>query len=269
MTLLARDPDTETHPDPHPNPHPILTVNRHPNPRTLDRTIIVLDEKTMVHLRARRSADKTGLAQEEARHHLHSPRSQKLFRQVLNTIGVLVHLEGDADALVLEHVKDSHYNCLVRKGAGYERPKAPSTGKKAHCLTPEQQGCFDELLRMGMEENHARALSTILTMGDAEHKRRRDERGTSAGSKRAKAPSTGKKAHCLTPEQQGCLDQLLRMGMEENLAREAAETCSHSTVTAAAFCLEEETRERVRKDVKVRSPRRTRHHHTHPTCLSP
>ena len=71
-----------------------------------------------MHLRARRSADKTGLAQEEARHHLHSPRSQKLFRQVLNTIGVLVHLEGDADALVLEHVKDSHYNCLVRKGAG-------------------------------------------------------------------------------------------------------------------------------------------------------
>ena len=206
MTLSAWDPGTETHPDPHPNPHPILTVNPHPNPRTLDRTIIVLDEKTMVHLRARRSADKTGLAQEEARHHLHSPRSQKLFRRVLNTIGVLVHLEGDADALVLEHVKDSHYNCLVRKGAGYERPKAPSTGKKAHCLTPEQQGC---------------------------------------------------------------LDQLLLMGMEENLAREAAETCSHSTVTAAAFCLEEETRERVRKDVKVRSPRRTRHHHTHPTCLSP
>ena len=117
MTLSAWDPGTETHPHPHPNPHPILTVNPHPNPRTLDRTIIVLDEKTMMNLRNRRQAGRTGLAQEVARHHLHSPRSQKLFRQVLNTIGVLVHLEGDADALVLEHVNNNHYNCLVRKGA--------------------------------------------------------------------------------------------------------------------------------------------------------
>ena len=229
----------------------------------------MLDAETMAFLRARRGAEETGLTQEAARHHLHSPRSPKLFRQVLNTIGVLVHLEGDADALVLEHVADCHYNCLVRKSAGSKRPKAPTMGKKVHGLNAEQQGCFDELMGMGLEENHARALCTTLTMGDAEHKRRRDERGTRAGSKRRKASSTGKNAHGLTDEQQGCLDKLLRMGVDGELAREAAVTCSHSMELAATFCLEEEKREQVRKDVKVRSPRRTRHHHTHPACLSP
>ena len=95
--------------------------------RTLDRAIIVLDGRTMLGLRNRRNANAAGLRGEVALHQYHAPQSKKLFHKLLNTIGVLLHLETDEDALVLEHINDNHYHCLVRKGV------AP--GELPLCLT--------------------------------------------------------------------------------------------------------------------------------------
>ena len=86
--------------------------------RTLDRTIIVLDGPSMATLRARRQANVTGWCRgERAVHHIHSPKSTTLVRELSNTVGVLLHLESDEEALVLEHVNDNHYHCMVRAGA--------------------------------------------------------------------------------------------------------------------------------------------------------
>ena len=84
--------------------------------RTLDRTIIVLDGPMMAGMRSSSSATATGLRGEVKKHHIHEPQSTRLSRRLLNTIGVLIHLESDKHALVVEHVNGDHFVGLALAG---------------------------------------------------------------------------------------------------------------------------------------------------------
>ena len=84
--------------------------------RTLDRTIIVLDGATMAGMRSERSATATGLTGEAMKHLVHAPQSTRLSPKLMNTIGVLIHLESDKHALVVEHVNGDHFVGLALAG---------------------------------------------------------------------------------------------------------------------------------------------------------
>ena len=76
----------------------------------MDRTaIIVLDGAMMAGMRSNRSATATGLRGEVKKHHIHEPQSTRLSPKLMNTIGVLIHLESDKHALVVEHLNSDHY----------------------------------------------------------------------------------------------------------------------------------------------------------------
>ena len=84
--------------------------------RTIERFIVVLHGPTMANIRNRRQALHTGLQHEPPQHHVHDPRARKLTPRMANTIGVLVVLEDEVDAVVIEHDGHVHYTCLVRPG---------------------------------------------------------------------------------------------------------------------------------------------------------
>ena len=70
----------------------------------------------MAGMRSERSATAIGLTGEAMKHLVHAPQSTRLSPKLMNTIGVLIHLESDKHALVVEHVNGDHFVGLALAG---------------------------------------------------------------------------------------------------------------------------------------------------------